>query len=52
MIWIQVVSGQVRAGSEVLREGDALALAGEDSVTISAEEDANFLLFDLKDPSL
>lgn len=51
MVWIQVVTGRVRASSEVLSEGDALALSKEDSVSISAEEDANFLLFDLKDLS-
>jgi redox-sensitive bicupin YhaK (pirin superfamily) len=52
MVWIQVVSGQVSASSDLLSEGDALALSDEESVTIVAQEDANFLLFDLKDLSI
>jgi quercetin 2,3-dioxygenase len=49
--WLQVVSGSVSVGEHQLKEGDALALAQEKNITLSASSEANFLLFDLKDMS-
>jgi redox-sensitive bicupin YhaK (pirin superfamily) len=44
--WIQVVSGRVRVGDEVLGEGDGAALEQEASVRIIGEQSAEVLLFD------
>ncbi len=46
--WLQVVSGQVQVGEEILQEGDGLAVTHETELSIVARADSNFLLFDLK----
>ena len=45
--WLQVVRGALRLGDMALGEGDGVALVDEDTLTLRADEDAEFLLFDL-----
>ena len=45
--WLQIASGRIGAGGKTLKAGDGAAIAGEDAVTLSAEEDSEFLLFDM-----
>jgi len=45
--WIQVVRGDIRVNGNSLSSGDATAVEGEDSLEITAGENAEFLLFDL-----
>ena len=45
--WVQVARGQVRLGGTVLSAGDGAALSEEASVTLSADEASEVLLFDL-----
>jgi quercetin 2,3-dioxygenase len=49
MAWLQIVSGAVQVGEDVLEEGDALAVVQEQDLKIVARSAANFLLFDLKE---
>jgi redox-sensitive bicupin YhaK (pirin superfamily) len=46
-LWLQAVSGQLQVGDDVLTNGDGIGIADETQVTISAVNDAEFLLFDL-----
>ncbi len=47
--WVQLVSGKLRVGGQVLEAGDGLALSevGPGGLAMQAEADAEFLLFDL-----
>jgi redox-sensitive bicupin YhaK (pirin superfamily) len=45
--WIQVISGEVTVGVEMLRAGDACGIEGETGFGLLAKTDAHFLLFDL-----
>ena len=45
--WVQVARGQVRIGDAVLSAGDGAALSDERSVTLTADEASEVLLFDL-----
>ncbi|MBX2988826.1 MAG: pirin family protein [Bdellovibrionaceae bacterium] len=45
--WVQVVRGQVKVADQELRAGDALALVGEERLSLSAQENAEMLIFDL-----
>lgn len=45
--WVQVVKGSLEIGDEFLTEGDGAAVRNLDDLTITAVEDAEFLLFDL-----
>jgi redox-sensitive bicupin YhaK (pirin superfamily) len=45
--WVQVVRGSIRVNGHPLGAGDGAALSGEASVSITADEDAELLLFDL-----
>jgi redox-sensitive bicupin YhaK (pirin superfamily) len=45
--WVQVVRGSVALRDEKLAAGDGAALAGEKSVSLTAAEDAEVLVFDL-----
>ena len=45
--WVQVVSGAVVANGETLHAGDAAAISNENSVELSAKEEAELLVFDL-----
>lgn len=44
-VWIQQISGKLYVGDESLEPGDAVTVSGTDSLTISAERDAEFLVF-------
>lgn len=45
--YVQVVSGRVAVGGEVLESGDGAAISATASVAISAQEDTELLLFDM-----
>ena len=45
--WVQVARGKVRLGDVVLSAGDGAAISDEKSVTLTGEEPAEVLLFDL-----
>jgi redox-sensitive bicupin YhaK (pirin superfamily) len=45
--WIQVVKGRVGLGESTLREGDGASVQDEPSVTLTAAEPSEVLLFDL-----
>lgn len=45
--WVQVVSGSLDGAGHALADGDALSLEGEQSLSLTAKSDAEFLLFDL-----
>jgi redox-sensitive bicupin YhaK (pirin superfamily) len=46
-IWLQVARGEVSIDDQRLAQGDGASLTEESAVTITAESDAEFLLFDL-----
>ena len=46
-LWLQLISGKVEVGGEVLAPGDAAALEGVGEITVNATEKSEFLLFDL-----
>lgn len=45
--WIQIVRGSVSAGSTLLAEGDGLAISDEAGLTLTAQGEAELLVFDL-----
>jgi redox-sensitive bicupin YhaK (pirin superfamily) len=45
--WLQLIKGAVEVNGQKLEPGDAAAVTGENSVTVRAEQPAEFLLFDL-----
>lgn len=45
--WVQLASGAVTVNGEALAAGDGAAIAYEESLTIKASADSEFLLFDL-----
>ena len=47
-IWIQVVSGKLSINNFILNNGDAAAIENEKSIEIIAEENSEFLLFNLR----
>ncbi|MBU6140509.1 MAG: pirin family protein [Proteobacteria bacterium] len=46
-IWIQIVSGKIFVNGSGLEKGDAAAIKNESEIKIKAEENSEFLLFDL-----
>ena len=46
--WLQVAAGSVTLNDVALKQGDGAAVSGETSLTITANEPAEVLLFDLK----
>ena len=46
--WVQVARGALRVNDVALEAGDGAALADEALVTLTAQRDAEFLLFDLR----
>lgn len=46
-VWIQMVSGNATVNGALLTQGDGLAISNESSVSIQAEKQSEFLLFDL-----
>ncbi|MBX7149841.1 pirin family protein [bacterium] len=47
-VWVQAISGVISVDNILLSKGDALSIINEEYIKIAAEEDAEFLLFDLK----
>jgi redox-sensitive bicupin YhaK (pirin superfamily) len=45
--WVQVVAGSVTVNGEGLNAGDAMAIEDAGTITVSAAEDAELLLFDM-----
>lgn len=45
--WLQVLSGSVSVNGVALSQSDGLAVTGEESLTITAAEDSEVMLFDL-----
>ena len=45
--WLQMLSGAVASGSADLRQGDGMALADVEELTVDAVMDSEFLLFDM-----
>jgi len=45
--WLQVISGEIDLNGQRLKSGDGAAINGESEIEVSAEERAEFLLFDL-----
>ena len=45
--WLQVAAGSVNVNAEILSPGDAAAVQAEEALTITAVDEAEFLLFDL-----
>lgn len=46
-IWLQMISGKISINGSSLENGDAAAIVGELEIKIIAEENSEFLLFDL-----
>lgn len=46
-IWIQMVAGKISVNGETLEKGDAAAITNEQQLKIIAQENSEFLLFDL-----
>lgn len=45
--WIQLIEGKLKLNGEILKPGDGAAISAEAGFTVSATEDAHFLVFDL-----
>jgi len=45
--WVQMVRGQVVVNSQQLEKGDAVSFTAEELLTLKANQDSEFLLFDL-----
>jgi quercetin 2,3-dioxygenase len=45
--WLQVARGTVRFADNVLEVGDGAAISGEDRISVTSDDDAEVLLFDL-----
>jgi redox-sensitive bicupin YhaK (pirin superfamily) len=46
-VWVQMIRGSVTANGDALGGGDGFALAKADSIRIAADDDSEFLLFDM-----
>lgn len=46
-IWLQIISGKISLGENTLENGDAAAIENEKEINLRAEENSEFLLFDL-----
>lgn len=46
-LWIQIARGSVWVNDQLLTAGDAIALSGEETLTIAGKESAEVLVFDL-----
>jgi len=47
LIWLQLIQGQITVNTQAISAGDAVAMVDESTLILSAESDAEFLLFDL-----
>lgn len=45
--WLQVLRGRILADSQAMKAGDGLGISGEPRVSLTAEDDAEVMLFDL-----
>jgi len=45
--WLQLIKGELRVNDATISAGDGIAIEDEDSLTITATQTAEFLLFDL-----
>jgi hypothetical protein len=45
--WVQVARGAISLHDRLLQAGDGVALSHEETLTVSASEDSEVLLFDL-----
>jgi redox-sensitive bicupin YhaK (pirin superfamily) len=46
-LWVQVVSGSIRANATILQQGDGAAVSDETQLTLTGQQSAEVLLFDL-----
>ncbi|MFO1002168.1 MAG: pirin family protein [Planctomycetaceae bacterium] len=46
-VWLQVLSGSVSVNGLTLSQSDGLAVSGEESITITADQESEIMLFDL-----
>lgn len=46
-VWVQVVSGEITVDSKVIKAGDALAIEEVDKINFKANQQSEFILFDL-----
>ena len=46
-VWLHVATGEVSIGDRVLKQGDAIAYSGSNSIELSSPSQAEILLFDL-----
>jgi redox-sensitive bicupin YhaK (pirin superfamily) len=46
--WLQMIKGQLDVNGQLLKTGDAAAVENERMLELKSQEDADFLLFDLK----
>ena len=46
-VWVQMIKGQAKVNDDVVSAGDGVALLREPDIRITAQEDAEFLLFDM-----
>lgn len=47
LIWLQLIQGQITVNNQGISAGDAVAMVDESTLILSAESNAEFLLFDL-----
>ena len=47
LIWLQLIKGQITVNNQAISAGDAVAMVDKLTIILSAESDAEFLLFDL-----
>lgn len=47
LIWLQLIKGQITVNNQAISAGDAVAMVDESTLILSAESNAEFLLFDL-----
>jgi redox-sensitive bicupin YhaK (pirin superfamily) len=45
--WLQVLSGSVSVNGASLSQSDGVAVSGEESLTITGNQDSEIMLFDL-----
>ncbi len=46
-VWLHVATGEVSIGDRVLKQGDAIAYSGSNSIELATQSQAEILLFDL-----
>ena len=46
-VWLQMITGHIRVNDQELKDSDAAAIENESGLTISIQNDSEFILFDL-----